>query len=106
MLPALPKAKELLGDTGYDAGWFRDALSERGISACISSKSNRKVPIEYDRTLYRKRHKIENVFARLSLLQPCANWPTGDFDDSVSGGDSEALSCQANLLWWPVPSIG
>jgi transposase len=65
MLPALPKAKELLGDTGYDADWFRDALSERGVSACIPSKSNRRVPIDYDRTLYRKRHNIENVFARL-----------------------------------------
>ena len=30
MLPALPKAKELLGDKGYDADWFRQALAERG----------------------------------------------------------------------------
>jgi hypothetical protein len=36
--------------------------------------------------------------------QACADWPTGRFDDSVSGGDSEALSCLANLLWWPVPN--
>ena len=27
MLPALPKAKELLADKGYDADWFRAALS-------------------------------------------------------------------------------
>src|SRR5271169_3326254 len=65
MLPALPKAKELLGDKGYDAGWFRKALAERGITACIPSKSNRKKPIEHDRTLYRQRHKIENMFGRL-----------------------------------------
>ena len=25
MLPALPKAKELLADKGYDADWFRAA---------------------------------------------------------------------------------
>jgi hypothetical protein len=32
MLAALPRARELLGDTGYDADWFRQALAERGIS--------------------------------------------------------------------------
>ena len=42
MLNALPRAKELLGDKGYDAEWFRQALAERGISACIPSKSNPK----------------------------------------------------------------
>jgi len=31
MLNVLPRAKELLGDRGYDAGWFRHALAERGI---------------------------------------------------------------------------
>ena len=65
MLDALPPAKELLGDKGYDADWFRQALTERGITACIPSKSNRKTPIEHDRVLYRERHKIENMFGRL-----------------------------------------
>jgi transposase len=65
MLNALPPAKALLGDRGYDAGWFRNALAARGIVACIPSKSNRKIPIAHDRTLYRQRHKIENMFGRL-----------------------------------------
>ena len=65
MLDALPRAKTMLGDKGYDAGWFRDALAKRGIVACIPSKANRKVPIDYDQTLYRQRHKIENMFGRL-----------------------------------------
>jgi transposase len=65
MLPAMPKAKEILGDKGYDADWFRDALAKRNIAACIPSKSNRKIKIEHDRVLYRQRHKIENMFGRL-----------------------------------------
>ena len=65
MLPVLPRAKELIGDKGYDAGWFRAALAERGIAACIPSKSNRKTPIHHDRSLYRQRHKIENMFGKL-----------------------------------------
>ena len=65
MLDALPPAKAMLGDRGYDADWFRDALAARGITACIPSKANRKAPIPHDAILYRQRHKIENMFGRL-----------------------------------------
>ena len=65
VIDALPPAKQLLGDKGYDAGWFRQALAARGITACIPSKSNRKKPIEHDRVLYLQRHKIENMFGRI-----------------------------------------
>ena len=65
MLDALPRAKVMLGDRGYDANWFRHALSERGIAPCIPSKANRKMQIAHDRALYRERHKIENMFGRL-----------------------------------------
>jgi transposase len=65
MLDALPPAKALLGDRGYDADWFRKALAERNITACIPSKKNRKVPIPHDAALYRQRHKIENMFGKL-----------------------------------------
>ncbi len=65
MIDAFPKAKTLLADRGYDADWFRNALAERNISACIPSKANRKVQMSHDGTLYRRRHKIENMFGRL-----------------------------------------
>ncbi len=65
MIDALPRAKTILGDKGYDADWFRQALIERGITPCIPSKANRKAPVPHDPTLYRQRHKIENMFGRL-----------------------------------------
>jgi transposase len=65
MLDALPRAKAMLGDKGYDADWFRNALIKRGIVPCIPSKANRKIPIAHDQTLYRQRHKIENMFGKL-----------------------------------------
>ena len=65
MLKAVPNAKALLADKGYDADWFRDALADRKITACIPSRANRKVPIPHDPVLYRKRHKIENMFGKL-----------------------------------------
>ena len=65
MLEALPKAKVLIGDRGYDADWLRQAIADRNIAACIPSKVNRKVPIPHDAALYRQRHKIEIMFGRL-----------------------------------------
>jgi transposase len=65
MLGVLPRAKAMLGDRGYDADWFRNALVARGITPCIPSKINRKIQIPHDKTLYRQRHKIENMFAKL-----------------------------------------
>ena len=58
MLPALPKAKQLLADKGYDADWFRAALAKRGVAACIPSKANRKTAIPHDAVLYKQRHRI------------------------------------------------
>jgi transposase len=65
MLPALPRAKELLADKGYDANWFRAGLAKRRIAACIPSKSNRQIPFPFNAALYRQRHKIEVMFGRL-----------------------------------------
>ena len=65
MLDALPPAKALLGDRGYDSNWFRAALTQKGIAPCIPSSKSRKIAIPHDKTLYRKRHKIENMFGRL-----------------------------------------
>ena len=65
LLPSLPKAKELLADRGYDADWFRKALIEKGITPCIPPKKNRKIQIDYDREIYKQRHKVENMFGRL-----------------------------------------
>jgi transposase len=65
MLPAMPKAKQLLADKGYDPDGFRAALAKRRITPCIPSKANRKTAIPHDAVLYKQRHKIENMFGRL-----------------------------------------
>ena len=65
MIDAMPPAPVLLGDRGYDADWLRQALAARGTIACIPSRKNRKVPIPHDAALYKRRHKIENMFGRI-----------------------------------------
>ena len=66
MIDALPPAKAMLGDHGYDAHWFRQALTKRGITPCIPSKANRKVPIPHDCVLHGQRHRIEDMFGKLN----------------------------------------
>jgi transposase len=61
----LPSAETLIGDRGYDSNGLREALRQRGIKPCIPSTKNRKQAIDYDRTLYKQRHKVENMFAKL-----------------------------------------
>lgn len=54
MLPALPRARVLLADKGYDADWFRQALAVRDIAACIPSRAKRRMPIAHDAVLHLK----------------------------------------------------
>jgi putative transposase len=65
LLDHLPKARELLADRGYDSDWFRQALIARGITPCIPPRKNRKVQLDYDKTLYKQRHKVECMFGKL-----------------------------------------
>lgn len=65
VLDALPPARTLIADRGYDSAWFREALTAKGITPCIPSSKSRKVSYPYDRDLYRQRHKVENLFAKL-----------------------------------------
>ena len=65
MLDALPSAETLIADRGYDSTWFREALTAKGIEPCIPSSKSRKRPSPYDKIIYRQRHRIENMFAKL-----------------------------------------
>ena len=65
ILDALPPASALIADRGYDSRWFRQALTDKGIEPCIPSSKSRKLPFTYDKALYRQRHKVENLFAKL-----------------------------------------
>lgn len=59
------ETKEVIGDRGYDSNTIRHSLTEHNITACIPSKKNRKSKPPYNWHLYKKRHLIENMFAKL-----------------------------------------
>ena len=65
ILEVLPTGATLIADRGYDSNWFREALADKGITSCIPPTKSRKVPIAYNKALYRQRPKVENMFAKL-----------------------------------------
>ena len=84
LLDELPKAQWLLGDRGYDADWFRDALHAKGIQPCIPGRKSRLDPIRYDKRRYRRRSRIEIMFGRCSRGGACPA-PSQYRSDQYSG---------------------
>ncbi len=65
LLASLPDVDWLLADRGYDADWFRKALKDKVIRACIPGRKSRKKPVKYDKRRYKRRNRIEIMFGRL-----------------------------------------
>ena len=64
MLPVLPPAQTLIGDKGMTARHSGGAEGLK-IKSCIPPRKNRKDPVDWCKTTYKKRHKVENMFAKL-----------------------------------------
>ncbi len=55
----------LMADKAFDADHLRQTLHERGATAVIPSKHNRKIHIPHDQEAYKWRHLIENYFCKI-----------------------------------------
>ena len=55
----------LLADKAFDADWLLQDLDERGATAGIPPKTNRKIQRNYDAEVYKWRHLVENDFAKI-----------------------------------------
>ncbi|KQN06962.1 transposase [Sphingomonas sp. Leaf25] len=60
----------MLADKGYDADAIRAGLAKRNIKPV--GRSNRRVKIEHDRTLYKQRNRIERMFGHLKINRAIA----------------------------------
>jgi transposase len=65
LLDQLQPGQAVLADKAYDADWIREMIWEQGAIDVIPSKSNRKVPKEFNAELYKSRNLIERFFGRL-----------------------------------------
>jgi transposase len=55
----------LIADTAYGADAFRSGLANAGTAAVIPSHPSRARSIAHDRDLYKERHVVECLFAKL-----------------------------------------
>lgn len=74
LLPQLPEETgALLGDKAYDANErVTKPLEAAGVEIVIPSRKGAVEPRDYDRHLYKRRHLIENFFARLKQYRAIA----------------------------------
>ena len=62
----------LLADKAFDADWLLQDLDERGATAVIPPKANRKVQRNYDIHMYKWHHLVENYFAKIKEFRGIA----------------------------------
>ncbi len=91
----MPPAKELVADKGYDSKALREWLQERGTTAVIPPRKNRKVQYDYDKAIYKQRNIIERMFCRLKDWRRIAT----RFDRNVKNFFA-AITLAATVIWW------
>ncbi len=74
----------LLADKAFDANWLRAELDDRGATAVIPPKADRKDPIACDFAMYKWRHLIENYFCKIKEFRRIAT-RYEKTDDSYTG---------------------
>lgn len=62
----------LIADKAFDSNALRATLNERGATAVIPAKADRKAPIPHDAEMYKWRHLVENFFQRLKEFRRIA----------------------------------
>jgi transposase len=73
LISKIKAAQHIIADKGYDAETIREHIRQSGANPVIPRKSNSKKPNpEFDSHLYKLRHLVENLFARLKHFRSIA----------------------------------
>jgi transposase len=65
-------AQVVVADKAFDADALRHTIAQRGATAVIPPRSNRKVPASYDKHHYKHRNLIERHFCRIKHFRRIA----------------------------------
>jgi transposase len=71
-LVASLRGKRAVGDKGFDPDWFRTMLLRQRTRVCIAALGRRRRPLPCHRGYYRRRHRVEYLFARLKRFRRVA----------------------------------
>jgi transposase len=91
----LPEADYMIADKGYDSEELRDLIREKSSIPVIPRKSNSKIGNDdMDWGLYKYRHLVENVFARLKHFRSIATRY-----DKLKRNFTSTLAFACGYLW-------
>ena len=88
-------AANFIADKGYDSEAIRNELRQAGMNLVIPRKSNSKTPNpEFDPYLYKLRHLVENLFARLKHFRSIATR-----DEKLARNFKAMLFLACTVIW-------
>lgn len=98
LIARLPFAEYTIADKGYDSEEIRDLIRDKGSLPLIPRKKNSKTGNgDMDWCLYKYRHLVENVFARLKHFRSIATRY-----DKLKRNYASMLAMACSYLWLPM----
>ncbi len=98
LIARLPFADYMIADKGYDSEEIREIIREKGSTPRIPRKKNSKTGNgDMDWCLYKYRHLVENVFARLKHFRAIATRY-----DKLKRNYASMLAMACSYLWLPM----
>lgn len=98
LIAKLPKSDYVIADKGYDSEDIREQIREKGSIPNIPRKSNSKTGNgDIDWCLYKYRHLVENVFARLKHFRAIATRY-----DKLKRNYASMIAMACSCMWLPM----
>lgn len=98
LIAALPRAQYTIADKGYDSEEIRNQIKEKSSTPVIPRKKNSKIGnSDMDWGLYKYRHLVENIFARLKHFRAIATRY-----DKLKRNYGSMLAMACSYIWLPM----
>lgn len=98
LIDMLPTSDYIIADRGYDSEALREQIRNKNAIPVIPRKKNSKVGnADIDWCLYKYRHLVENVFARLKQYRGIATRY-----DKLKRNDESTLALACSMIWLPM----
>ncbi|KAG0178078.1 hypothetical protein DFQ28_003966, partial [Apophysomyces sp. BC1034] len=85
-------AEHLIADKGYDSAAIIEQARAQGMQAQIPPRKCRTIPRDYDKHLYRHRHRVENAFLHLKQWRGIATRYAKRLDSFVAAAQIRCLT--------------